>query len=534
MSQTILGIDLGSYSVKVLHLVRRVQELQVLNYIEEPLSLHTRLPHEEQITIALEKIFSNNDLNADVVCMSLPGHLLSSRILDLPFSNTKKINQVIDFELEGFIPFPIEEVFCDFHILSQSGNESQVLCVYMQEESFRKYHDSLIAANIDAKYFGADFTDLSGIAQIALVPHEGFYVICDIGHQKTNLLIMEGKSLRYVRTIGIAGYHFTRSIQRAFNLNFEKAEALKMSRGKLHVREEDSDQVSRILNRVARELVSSIKQAYLGGRHYYGEMSLPAIYCCGGGSKMIGIMDFLSFHLRTNVFELDSLNFINHQFEDPDEVNKVIPQVLSTAIRPIYSTKVPKINFRKGPYAYKQDVQFITKELKSMAVFFFVIILLGIGYYFYADHHYQKKIVTIDKKIDTMIKRDFKDLKVKKSRTKKAGSNLKKYLKAAKRKLNELKDQSPLSQGITDNVVGVMYTISDALPPKSEVNFEVKEFNFADDFVRLNATTNDTLNVEKIVASLQASGNFSNIESTDAQPKPGNMWDVTLKIDLKK
>lgn len=326
MSQTILGIDIGTYSVKVLHLERRVQELQILDYIEEPLNLHTRQTHAEQVTSSLQKIFANHILDADVVCVSLPGHLLSTRILELPFSNAKKISQVIEFELEGFIPFPVEDIFLDYHVLRQHEGQSQVLCAYMQEENFKKYFECLEAAAVDAKYFGADFTDLAGIAQIAMIPHEGYYAICDIGHSKTNFLIMEGKELRYVRTIGIGGYHFTRAIQRSFNLNFEKSDALKISRGKLYVHESDSDQISRILNKVATELVASIKQTFLGSRKYLPDISIPAIYCCGGGAKLLGILDHLSFHLRTNVFELDTLNFINQELDDPEEVNKTIPQ----------------------------------------------------------------------------------------------------------------------------------------------------------------------------------------------------------------
>ena len=79
-----------------------------------------------------------------------------------------------------------------------------------------------------------------------MVPNEGYYALLDIGHNSANFLIMEGKELRYVRSIGIAGYHFTRAVQRAFNLNYEKAEALKLSRGKLYIRENESDHVSRI------------------------------------------------------------------------------------------------------------------------------------------------------------------------------------------------------------------------------------------------------------------------------------------------
>lgn len=530
MSQTILGIDLGTWSVKVLQLVRRVQELEILNFIEEPLPQHARFTHDEQIAAALDAIFKNHILTSDIVCVSLPGHILSSRILELPFTSIKKINQIADFELEGSIPFPIEDIFSDYHVLTHQQERSQVLCAYLKEDELRKYHDKFRGLGIDPKYLGADFSDLAAVAQIAMVPHEGRYAICDIGHSKTNFLIMEGLDLKYVRTIGVGGVHFTRAVQRAYNLNFEKAESLKLSRGKLCFREEDSDQVAHVLNKVGGELLSAIKQTLLGSRKFLGDASLAAVYCCGGGSRLIGIRDYLSFHLHTNVFELDTLNYIQHHFEDAKEINPVIPQVLATGIRSIYSARVPRINFRKGPYAFKQEIQVVASELKIVAGYLLAIILIGTGYFFYASHHYSRKMMTVEDRIHALVREEFRELEEKQ----RGKASLGKYLKDAKNRLKELRGMSLAAGAKKDNVITAMFKVSRALPPKNEVNFEVKELNFADDFLRLDAMTNDTLNVEKIVGAFNQSGYFASIESTDAQPKPGNVWDFTLKIDLKQ
>lgn len=533
MSQKIIGIDLGTYSIKVLFLERKVQEYQILDYIEQPLNLQSRLSHAEQIQTELKQVFSNHPMTPDVVCLSMPGSLLSARILKLPFTNLKKINQIIEFELEGYIPFQIEDVFFDYHILHQSEKQSFLLCTYMQEETFGKYMESLSLANIDAKYCGADFSDLAGIAQVAIVPHEGFYAICDIGHSKTNFLIMEGKELRYARTIGVGGYHFTRVIQRSFNINQEKAESLKLSRGRLFLREDDSDQISRILNRVARELVSSIKQTIMAASNHYGSISIPAMYCCGGGSKLVGIMDFLSFHLRTNVFELDSLNFINHQFDDVEEVSKTIPQVLSSALKPIYSNKFPKINFRKGPYAYLQDIQFIKNEFKTAGVLFMIIFLLGICYYFYAGYHYSARMASLDKQVEKVLETEYKELDIQKSGNNRGRTSaIKEYLKAVKSSLVEYKNEAPALGNPSRNIVAIMQDLSIYLPPKKDFTFEVTELNYSDDFLRLDARTDDPLNVDKVVLALKQSGKFGSIEVGDPQPKPNNNWDFVLKINL--
>lgn len=531
MSQRILGIDIGTYSVKVLLLERRVQELQVLQFIEEILPHTTRQNHEELVGQALVKIFTDRDLHADVVCMGVPGHLTSARVINLPITNTKKIAEVLEFQLEEFVPFPVEEIFFDYHMLSQKDNESQVLCVYLQESSLAKYLDQAVEAGVDAKYLGADIIDLVGLSQLSMMPHEGYYAILDAGHTKTNLLIMEGRELRYARTIGVGGYHFTRAIQRSFNLNYEKAEALKLSRGRLFIQQDNSDQISRLLDKIAGELVTAIKQTLMGVRQQYGPIDIKAFYCCGQSSKLLGFNDYFSFHLKANFFDLDCLTYVQHHFDEPEEQNKAVAQVLASAVRPIYSNRLPKINFRKGPYSYKQDIQVITNELKSVIGLFVLLVFLGAGYYFYADYHYEQKSTALREQVNSVISKEFPELK---SGSRRRNASISRYQKELKSVMKKLTEQTAL---VSDQhqVLGLIDTISNSLPKKAEVNFEVQEFHFAGNQIRLQATTNDTLNVEKIVASLKGAEIFDRVEATDAKLKPGSdRWGFEIKVSLKE
>lgn len=528
MAQKILGIDIGTYSVKFLLLERSFNDFRVLHFVEQPLNLQTRLPHEELVALAIEQVFQNDPMPADIVSSSLSGHLISCRLIELPFTNTKKIDQVIEFELEGFIPFPVEDLHFDYHVLQKNEESSQVLCAYLQEENFVKYLDHLSQAHSDPKYFGSDMTDLANIAQIAMVPEDDYYLLCDIGHSKTNICIMQGKELRYARTIGLGGLHFTRAIQRSFNVNYEKAESLKLSRGKLYVRESETDQISRILNHVAKELVSQIKQTVLGFESITGPQNISSLYCVGGGSKLPGLTEFISFHLRVNVLDIDPLSLISHDL-DEEHVDKVIMiQAVANAIRPVYSNRLPRINFRKGPFAFKQDIQVFTREMKTVGGLLGFILLLGVGYYFYAGHYYQEKMTAVDRKISQVAKAS--DLVQIKKR-----ASVKRYLRAARSKLKEIKDQTSVVTGENSiSVLEVMEEISKSLPAKNEVKFEISEFSYNDGFVRVDAHTDDPLSVSKISDALKASPLFAQVDTTDPQPKPNKRFDFKMTLNVEK
>lgn len=538
MSQLILGIDLGTHTLKTILLERHFQDFEVLKFVEQPLHQHTRLSHAEAVALALEQIVQAHPemLKADVVSAALPGHFVSERLLEMPVPNLSKLKQMVEFELEGHIPGEIENLFVDSHVIERSPELSKVLALYFPEERLAQYLDVLGRVGLDPKYFGSDLIDLSGIAQVGLFPRAGHYAICDIGHSKTNVCLMEGTELRYARTIGIGGLHFTKAIQRVFNLNYEKAESLKLSRGKIVTRVAEADQVSRLLTDVAQELVSNIKQTFIGFDGFFGKETKAAIYGTGGGMKLAGLSEYLSFHLRSNVLEIDPLSLLNHRLADPEDKLLFMSQAMGSAIRPIFSNRLPRVNFRKGAYAFKQDIQKITDELKTAGIFLAVIVLLGIGYYFYAEAYFAGRIASLEKKVSQLITTEFPDFGGTTGRPQKVAKGaLERYLKSAKSKLATIKSQvESVSGGSGATPLEIMQEISAKLPPKNEVVFELSEFNYSDDFVRLKARTNDPRNPAKIVESLRESTLFSQIETTDPQQKPNDVYDFVVKVDLKK
>lgn len=541
MAQKLLGIDLGTYSLKLALVERAFNELKLLKLVEQPLNLQTRLPHEELVRLALEQVMQSHDLEADIVSTSYPGHLFSSRILELPPSTQKNLGQAVDFDLEGLIPFELGDVFYDFHLLEKNEKSLSVLCTYMMNEKFARYMEALEGVGLDPKYFGPDVVDLGAAAHVAMVPSSEYYAICDIGHSKTNICLMHGRELKYVRTIGIGGLHFTRTIQRAFNVNFEKAESLKLSRGKLHIREADADQISRILSHVATELASGIKQTFLGYENRCGRHTMSAIYVTGGSSKLKGLVDYLSFHLRTNVLEFDAVSPIPSLIEDATEASSLMTQAVANAVKPVFSTKLPRINFRKGPYAFKQELNLITSELKYAAALTVALFILGLGYYFYTGYYYENKKVAVNEfvieRLKTQHKAFFDLIGAKKSEDKPEKFNPVAVLKNAKSKIATLEKQASMVSNATNlPALAVMQELAKKLPQKKDINLEITEFDYADSYLRVNALTNDPLNVDKIVFGLkQEPSVFENVNKTDPKRRAqSDLWEFTMKIDFKK
>src|SRR3990167_860694 len=127
MKQQILGIDIGSYSVKIALLSRSFRHFELERYYEQVIPQGGRLSREEATASVLKTLVEKNELTADVIAVSLPAHQVSCRVIELPFTNAKKIEQTIEFELEGHVPLPLEDMLVDYHILSFEENRSTLL-----------------------------------------------------------------------------------------------------------------------------------------------------------------------------------------------------------------------------------------------------------------------------------------------------------------------------------------------------------------------------------------------------------------------
>jgi general secretion pathway protein L len=60
----------------------------------------------------------------DVVAVALPSAVVASHLLTLPFTDPRRLEQVLPAEVEGAIPFDLEEVIWDAAILGQAGGKT--------------------------------------------------------------------------------------------------------------------------------------------------------------------------------------------------------------------------------------------------------------------------------------------------------------------------------------------------------------------------------------------------------------------------
>lgn len=524
MAQTVLGIDLGSYSVKIAQVERGFGEFKLVNFFEVPLVAEEVLTYEQSAAAALTKFSEENAINYDACVVSLPGNLASFRSLTLPFGNAKKIDQTLEFELETVVPIDIEDLLFDYTILNSSPQESKVLAAYTRDSDFKRFLTHIQTTGIDPRYMGVDTVDLSYLSFPGFLPPEGQYALLDLGHTKTNLVIMEGNKIKGLRCLSWGGHALTLAVAKSLELPYDKAESWKHSKGQVLAGSEDPS--LQAIYASVEELQQQLKQT-LFAFYESGEKPIEALYLSGGTSRLLGLDSFFSSRLNINVSQLDVLDDSFTELHDRESARHVIPTAFAEALRAVYPNKGAKINFRRGDYAYKKDIEQIGGSLKRIGMVAASVAVLAIAYFVMAYMTLSSQVDKMNKNVAKMVKTSVPDLP-------KGGANsAKQAVTVLDGKISAINDKLKKVQGDGSvSALDLLKMISGAMPPRDELVVDIDDMNISPERVRLEGRTISYEGVDKVKASMEKIKIFKNVQTGNVRKGVRDEIKFSLSFDI--
>ncbi len=524
MPQTILGIDIGSYSVKIVQVERGFGEFKIVSFHEVPLVAEEVLTYEQSASAALTKFLEENPVNYDSCILSLPGLRASFRTLEMPFGNAKKIDQTLEFELETLVPFDIEELLYDYSILEMTPQKSKVLSAYIPSEDFKKFLNQIQVSGIDPRYVGVDTVDLSYLSFLGVLPPAGRYAILDLGHSKSNFVVLEGNRVKSLRCFSWGGHYITQAIAQAAQLTYEQAEGLKHTKGQLV--EGSEDKVFQAIHSSFAELMQQLKQT-LFAFYETGEPAIEALYLGGGSSKIAGVEAFFSNRLNINVSQLDVMDDAYTQVMDRERARPIIPSALGAALRGVFPNKGARINFRRGPYAYKRDIEQLEGSLKRIGLLAASVAGLALIYFIMAYFSLSSQVGKMNKNVSKLVRASVADL------PKTGVDSATSALSVLTGKISGMQDKLKKVQGDGSlNALQVLKVVSAAMPPREQLQVDIDDVNITADRVRIEGRTLSYEGVDKVKAAIGQVKNFKNVETGDVRKGIKDEIKFKLSFDL--
>ncbi|WNG45722.1 general secretion pathway protein GspL [Archangium minus] len=382
----ILGLDLGSHSVKGLLLDATARSSTVKGWAEV-----RRAPEgdrQETLRAALRELLAHPELqHADQVVVALPGPSLATHQLALPFTDPKRIEATIPFEVESQIPFDLGDAVFDYQVATQVKDKgSELLVGVVRREELTSLLGILNEAGVDPRVV----THPGITYQNLLMQQPGLFAgldaeavaIVDMGHERTTVAIgRPGVGVEFARTFSGGGLSLSRALASEFQTPLPEAHHWKEQHGALaseaQAQGPDGERAAaafvRGLQPVLRELRPSFKAFTARTRRQVG-----AVLLCGGTARMPGIAEQLSKDLGVPVRVLalppESSGTVSAS-EQP-----LTLQAYSLALRGQASgAKAPRFNLRRGEFAFKGDYDYVKDKVGLLASFAATLLLLLIA-----------------------------------------------------------------------------------------------------------------------------------------------------------
>lgn len=311
-----VGLDIGTNAVKMVQLLKRKDGTELVSFGSAPFPSEAMsdgvIVDANSVVDAVRKVITENNVKIKEVKVGLSGRSVIAKKIKMPLMTADELKDSIHWEAEQHIPFSIDEVVLDFLIIPDEVNEKlkqmSVLLIAAKKDKIKSYMDILSELNLKAVLVDLDsfaiansYEASSGSMDSLLNENE---VLCflNIGAEMTNLNVMGKVCPYFVREISVAGNHWTRAIQKEFNVNFNRAEEMKINamKGGIKTGAEETS-VKTVIDNVMEQLVNEIKRSFDYFRGIEEKKEIKKIIISGGTARMNGLVDYFSDTFKISV-----------------------------------------------------------------------------------------------------------------------------------------------------------------------------------------------------------------------------------------
>src|SRR5437867_8777482 len=307
-SKSFLAVDFGAVNLKIAEfeindaggLLLRQYGLKSLG--QEGTQENTR---EAAMARGLQELLSEKGFGSRNINLCAPGFNTFSRFVKLPPVDTSKVTQIIQYEAQQNVPFPLEEVVWDYQILGAAATgELEVLLVAIKIEVVEGLFRLSESAGLRTQLVDVSTAALCNAFRYNYPDVEGCSMLLDIGAKTSNLLFFEGGNI-YSRGINIGANAITQDFARETRLSFDEAEHMKIEQGFVSLggayEEPDNPQqaaISKIARQVMTRLHIQVNQTVQFYTKQQGGTAPQRLFLAGGASLMPYTAEFFSEKLN--------------------------------------------------------------------------------------------------------------------------------------------------------------------------------------------------------------------------------------------
>jgi type IV pilus assembly protein PilM len=310
-SKSFLAVDFGAGSLKLAEFeVNEAGGLRLIQYGIKSLGQEGAQENTREAAIlkALQELIAEKGAKAKDVNVCAPGFHVFSKFVKLPPVEQSKVTQIIQYEAQQNVPFPLSEVVWDYQILGQAaGGELEVLLVAIKSEIVEGLFRVGEAAKLKLQVADVSPAALCNAFRYNYGDLEDCTMLLDIGAKTSNLLFFE-KGKVYSRSINLGANSITQDFSAESRLKFDAAEKIKIEEGFVSLGgayEEPENPNQAAISKIARQFMTrlhiQVNQTMQFYRGQQGGSQPVRLFLSGGASLMPYTAQFFAEKLNVPV-----------------------------------------------------------------------------------------------------------------------------------------------------------------------------------------------------------------------------------------
>lgn len=308
-TQTSVALNIGSQRISMaVFEVSKTGGLLLKSYdaesiVADPSTDAARIP---QTRLAIAELAARMKLGKVKTRYAISGQAVFTRFVKLPPIQDNNIEQLVTFEAQQHVPFPLNEVVWDYELI-EGVAEREAVIVAIKGDSLDEINSTvndcgLITCEVDVAPMAVYNAFRAAYGQI-----EEPILLIDIGAKTSNLLYIEGKRF-FTRSVAIGGVAVTAAIAKEYNVSFNEAEHQKVTNGLVALgggHTEQLDEAVAALAMVIRNALSRLPAEIARTTNYYrsqhGGSAPRRILLAGGGANLPYTLEFFQEKLNLPV-----------------------------------------------------------------------------------------------------------------------------------------------------------------------------------------------------------------------------------------
>lgn len=263
---------------------------------------------EAVILKALQESLAEKGIKAKDVNVCAPGFHVFSKFVKLPPVDAGKVTQMIQYEAQQNVPFPLAEVVWDYQILgSTPTGELEVLLVAIKSEIVEGLFRTTETAKLRLQLCDVSTAALCNAFRYNYGDLEDCTMLLDIGAKTSNLLFFE-KGKVFSRSINLGANSITQDFASESKLKFDEADKIKIEQGFVSLGgayEEPENKHQAAISKIARQFMTrlhiQVNQTMQFYRGQQGGSAPQRLFLAGGASIMPYTAQFFAEKLNVPV-----------------------------------------------------------------------------------------------------------------------------------------------------------------------------------------------------------------------------------------